>query len=44
MSHFDIGVIDSIVEYPRGSRKAPKLLIVTRAGKVPAQTPARGQG
>ena len=33
MSHFDIGVIDSIVDYPRGSRKAPKLLIVSEQGK-----------
>ena len=24
MSHFDIGIIDSIAEYPKGSRKAPK--------------------
>ena len=29
LSHYDIGVIDSIVDYPKGSRKAPKLLVVS---------------
>ena len=33
LSHFDIGIIDSIIEFPRGSRKAPKLLIVSEQGK-----------
>ncbi len=33
LSHFDIGPIDAIQEYPRGSRRAPKLLIRAR-GKV----------
>jgi Ser/Thr protein kinase RdoA (MazF antagonist) len=27
MSHYDVGTIDAIQEYPRGSRRAPKLLI-----------------
>jgi len=27
MSHYDIGIIRKIREFPRGSRKAPKLLI-----------------
>src|SRR5688572_21089233 len=43
MSHFDIGVIDSIVEYPRGSRKAPKLLIVSEQGKYLLKRRARGK-
>ena len=43
MSHFDIGVIDSIVEFPRGSRKAPKLLIVTEQGKFLLKRRARGK-
>ena len=43
MSHFDIGVIDSIVEYPRGSRKAPKLLIVSEQGKFLLKRRARGK-
>ena len=25
LSHYDIGVIDSVVEFPRGSRKAPRV-------------------
>src|ERR1700692_247283 len=43
MSHFDIGVIDSVAEYPRGSRKAPKLLIVSEQGKFLLKRRARGK-
>src|SRR3954449_6264192 len=43
MSHFDIGVIDSIVDYPKGSRKAPKLLIVSEQGKFLLKRRARGK-
>ena len=43
LSHFDIGVIDSIVEFPRGSRKAPKLLIVSDQGKFLLKRRARGK-
>src|SRR5580658_1451369 len=43
MSHFEIGVIDSIVDYPRGSRKAPKLLIVSEQGKFLLKRRARGK-
>src|SRR4051812_36962669 len=43
MSHFDIGVIDSIVEFPRGSRKAPKLLVVSEQGKFLLKRRARGK-
>ncbi|HEY7086489.1 MAG TPA: phosphotransferase [Tepidisphaeraceae bacterium] len=43
LSHYDIGVIDSITEYPRGSRKAPKLLIVAEQGKFLLKRRARGK-
>lgn len=43
MSHFDIGVIDSIVEFPRGSRKAPKLLVVSEQGKFLLKRRAKGK-
>src|SRR5436190_11239463 len=43
LSHFDIGVIDSIVEFPKGSRKAPKLLIVSDQGKFLLKRRARGK-
>jgi homoserine kinase type II len=43
LSHFDIGVIDSIAEFPRGSRKAPKLLIVSEQGKFLFKRRARGK-
>ncbi len=43
MSHFDIGVIETITEYPRGSRKAPKLLITSEQGKFLLKRRARGK-
>jgi len=43
MSSFDIGVIDSVADYPRGSRKAPKLLIVSEQGKFRLKRRARGK-
>jgi homoserine kinase type II len=43
LSHFDIGVVESIVEYPRGSRKAPKLLIAAEQGKFLLKRRARGK-
>ena len=43
MSHFDIGVLDSIVDYPKGSRKAPKLLVVSEQGKFLLKRRARGK-
>ncbi len=43
MSHFDIGIIESITEYPRGSRKAPKLLINAEQGKFLLKRRARGK-
>ena len=29
LSHYDLGTIEKIQEYPRGSRKAPKLILLT---------------
>jgi Ser/Thr protein kinase RdoA (MazF antagonist) len=43
LSHFDIGIINSIVEYPRGSRKAPKLLVHSDQGKFLLKRRARGK-
>lgn len=43
LSHYDIGIIDSIVEFPRGSRKAPKLLIAGDQGKFLLKRRARGK-
>ncbi len=43
LSHFDIGVLESVVEFPRGSRKAPKLLIVSEQGKFLLKRRARGK-
>jgi len=43
LSHFDIGLIDSIIEFPRGSRKAPKLLIASEQGKFLLKRRARGK-
>jgi Ser/Thr protein kinase RdoA (MazF antagonist) len=34
LSHFDIGIITAIQEFPRGSRKAPKLILRTDDGQM----------
>src|SRR4051812_41995623 len=43
LSHYEIGTIESIVEFPRGSRKAPKLLIVSENGKFLLKRRAKGK-
>jgi Ser/Thr protein kinase RdoA (MazF antagonist) len=43
MSHYDIGILESVLEYPRGSRKAPKLLIQSDHGKFLLKRRARGK-
>ncbi len=43
MSHFDIGPIESITDFPRGSRKAPKLLILADHGQFLLKRRARGR-
>lgn len=43
LSHFDIGVVDCVQEYARGSRKAPKLLIGTDLGKFLLKRRAHGR-
>src|SRR5690242_5380869 len=43
LSHFDIGIVESVTEYPRGSRKAPKLLIGAEQGKFLLKRRARGK-
>ena len=43
LSHYDIGVIEAIREFPRGSRKAPKLLIRSDTGRYLLKRRARGK-
>jgi len=43
LSHFEVGVIDTIMEYARGSRKAPKLLVVSEMGKFLIKRRAKGK-
>ncbi|HMD55151.1 MAG TPA: phosphotransferase [Phycisphaerae bacterium] len=43
LSHYDIGVIDAIKEFPRGSRKAPKLLVRSEKGEYLLKRRARGK-
>jgi Ser/Thr protein kinase RdoA (MazF antagonist) len=43
LSHFDIGTIQSIAEFPRGSRRAPKALITSEQGKFLLKRRARGK-
>ena len=34
LSHYDLGIIAAIQEFPRGSRKAPKLILKTQTGQM----------
>lgn len=43
LSHYDLGVIKSIKEFPRGSRKAPKLYIESERGRWLVKRRARGR-
>lgn len=43
MSHYDVGIIETIKEFPRGSRKAPKLLLRTSNGLYLLKRRARGK-
>jgi homoserine kinase type II len=43
MSHYDIGAITAVKEFPRGSRRAPKLLISSEKGEYLLKRRARGK-
>jgi len=43
LSHYEIGTIEAIQEFPRGSRKAPKLLIRSDAGMYLLKRRAKGK-
>ncbi|QDU35181.1 homoserine kinase [Poriferisphaera corsica] len=43
MSHYDVGIIRAIQEFPRGSRKAPKALIRTDSGLYLLKRRAHGK-
>ena len=43
LSHFDVGTIEAIQEFPRGSRKAPKLILRTDTGLYLLKRRARGK-
>jgi len=43
MSNFDIGVIETVREFPRGSRRAPKLLLTSEKGEFLLKRRARGK-
>jgi Ser/Thr protein kinase RdoA (MazF antagonist) len=43
LSHFEIGVISEIREFPRGSRKAPKVFIAAETGQYLLKRRARGR-
>lgn len=44
LSHYDLGVIESITEFKRGSRRSPKLGIVTSTGKYLLKKRASDRG
>ncbi|MCX5662880.1 MAG: phosphotransferase [Planctomycetota bacterium] len=43
MSHFDVGAIEAIQEFPRGSRRAPKLIIRAESGLYLLKRRAKGK-
>lgn len=43
LSHYDIGVIEHIEDFPRGSRKAPKLLLTSPQGEFLLKRRAQGK-
>ncbi|NJL30520.1 MAG: phosphotransferase [Phycisphaerales bacterium] len=43
LSHFEIGTIEAIKEFPRGSRRAPKLLIRAQSGAYLLKRRAKGR-
>lgn len=43
LSHYDVGVIESAKEFPRGSRRAPKLLLKTGRGRFLLKRRASGK-
>lgn len=43
MSHYEVGIIESIKEFSRGSRRAPKLLVTTDRGTFLLKRRARGK-
>ncbi|HZZ43902.1 MAG TPA: phosphotransferase [Tepidisphaeraceae bacterium] len=43
LSNYDLGVIESVTEFARGSRKAPKMLIAGEKGKFLLKRRARGR-
>ncbi len=43
LSHFDIGIIRKVREFPRGSRRAPKVVLDTDQGRFLLKRRARGR-
>lgn len=43
LSHYDLGVIESIREFPRGSRRSPKVVLDTRKGRFLLKRRMRGR-
>jgi len=43
LSHYDLGVVESAKEYPRGSRRSPKLLLRTAGGRYLLKRRAQGR-
>jgi Ser/Thr protein kinase RdoA (MazF antagonist) len=44
LSHYDLGIIESVTEFKRGSRRSPKVGIVSQRGKFLLKKRARGRG
>lgn len=43
LSHYELGIIESVQEFPRGSRRAPKLIINSEQGRFLLKRRAKGR-
>ncbi len=43
LSHYDLGIIEGITDFPRGSRRSPKLVILCQRGRFLFKRRARGK-
>jgi Ser/Thr protein kinase RdoA (MazF antagonist) len=43
LSHYDLGIVSGVEEFPRGSRKAPKVLLKTERGNFILKRRAKGK-
>jgi Ser/Thr protein kinase RdoA (MazF antagonist) len=43
LSHYGLGILESVTEFPKGSRRAPKLMVTSEQGKFLLKRRAKGR-